>query len=635
MHHRLVCPQPVVGKHQQRRFGAGNDEQTVGDQRKYDVVEQTRREVAQNSGTAEADLHHNHDGGEAEEHGAKSLDTGPEAGCQYRACSDPQDHRRGIEDAEVQTTFGQQTDEDRDGVQRHSYGCRPAVGLAAGGLHGATRGQKCRGEVENDRQTAARGTHPSHGASIRESAAAPLRDSIARMFDNLTSRLSKVVRDLRGVGRLTEDNINDSLREVRLALLEADVALPVVKDFISDVRERALGADVAQHLTPGQAFIKIVNASLIHLMGDHNEGLDLGVEPPAVVLMAGLQGSGKTTTVAKLARLLRERDGRKVAVVSCDVYRPAAIKQLETLAGQVEVHFIASRGDEDPREIAARALTEARRMLADVLLVDTAGRLAIDAELMDEIRDLHALLKPVETLFVVDAMTGQDAVKTARAFDEALAITGVVLTKADGDARGGAALSVRQVTGKPLKFIGTGEKPDALEAFHPDRMASRILGMGDVLSLIEEVEQKVDREQAQKVAEKLRKGKGFDLEDFRDQMKQMQKMGGIAGMISKLPGVGALPTEAMNQVNDREVTKILAIIDSMTPGERRFPAIVKTSRKRRIAAGSGTEIADVNKLLKQFNQMQKMMKKLSKKGGLKNMMRGLSGRMPPGMRFPQ
>lgn len=455
------------------------------------------------------------------------------------------------------------------------------------------------------------------------------------MFDNLTSRLSKVVRDLRGVGRLSEDNINDSLREVRLALLEADVALPVVKSFVNDVRERAVGVEVAEHLTPGQAFIKIVNEELVKLMGAHNEALELNVEPPAVVLMAGLQGSGKTTTVAKLARLLRERDGRKVAVVSCDVYRPAAIKQLETLASQVEVSFIPSQADEKPLDIVRRAVAEARRMLADVLLVDTAGRLAIDEALMQEIRALHAELRPAETLFVVDAMTGQDAVATARAFDEALAITGVVLTKADGDARGGAALSVRQVTGKPLKFIGTGEKADALEAFHPDRMASRILGMGDVLSLIEEVEQKVDREKAQKVAEKLRKGKGFDLEDFREQMKQMQNMGGIAGMMSKLPGVGELPPEAMNQVNDREVIKIVAIIDSMTPKERQFPAIIKGGRKKRIAAGSGTELADVNKLLKQFNQMQKMMKKLSKKGGMKNMMRGLTGRLPPGMRFPQ
>jgi len=455
------------------------------------------------------------------------------------------------------------------------------------------------------------------------------------MFDNLTQRFSKVVRDLRGVGRLTEDNINDTLREVRLALLEADVALPVVKKFVEDVRTRALGTEVAQHLTPGQAFVKIVNDELVALMGAQSEALDLSTEPPAVVLMAGLQGSGKTTTVGKLARLLKERDGKKVAVVSCDVYRPAAIDQLRTIAGQVGVDFIESDGSERPADIARRAVDAARRSFADVLLVDTAGRLHVDAELMDEIRALHALLEPAETLFVVDAMTGQDAVNTAKAFDEALAISGVVLTKADGDARGGAALSVREVTGKPIKFIGVGEKPDALEAFHPDRMASRILGMGDVLSLIEEVEQKVDREQALKVAEKLKKGKGFDLEDFRDQMKQMQNMGGLQGLMAKMPGMADLPPEAMNQVNDREVVKLVAIIDSMTPQERRFPAVIKASRKKRIAAGSGTEVQDVNRLLKQFTQMQKMMKKLSKKGGMKNMMRGLSGRLPPGMRFPQ
>lgn len=455
------------------------------------------------------------------------------------------------------------------------------------------------------------------------------------MFDNLTQRFSKVVRDLRGVGRLTEENIDETLREVRLALIEADVALPVVKKFIADVRERAVGTEVARHLTPGQALIKIVNEELVGLMGARNEALDLTAEPPAVVLMAGLQGSGKTTSVGKLAKLLAERDGKKVAVVSCDVYRPAAIDQLRTIAGQVGANFIESTGAEKPRAIAERALDAARRSFADVLIVDTAGRLHIDAALMDEIRDLHQLLKPAETLFVVDAMTGQDAVNTAKAFDEALAITGVVLTKADGDARGGAALSVREVTGKPIKFLGVGEKSDALEAFHPDRMASRILGMGDVLSLIEEVEQKVDKEQALKVAQKLRKGKGFDLEDFRDQMRQMQNMGGVQGLMAKMPGMGDLPPEALNQVNDREIVKLVAIVDSMTPHERRFPAVIKASRKKRIAAGSGTEVQDVNRLLKQFNQMQKMMKKLSKKGGMKNMMRGLSGRMPPGMRFPQ
>ena len=453
------------------------------------------------------------------------------------------------------------------------------------------------------------------------------------MFENLTKRLSNTVRDLRGLGRLSEENIKETLREVRLALLEADVALPVVKDFIDAVRERALGAEVAEHLTPGQAFIKIVNDELITLMGEHNESLNLTTEPPAVILMAGLQGAGKTTSVGKLARLLKERDGKSVAVVSCDVYRPAAIDQLKTLAEQIDVRWIESTESEAPVAIASRALAAARKGFNDVLIVDTAGRLAIDEQMMDEIRKISAQVKPIETLFVIDAMMGQDAVVTAKAFDDALAITGVVLAKTDGDSRGGAALSVRHVTGKPLKFLGVGEKTDALEAFHPDRMASRILGMGDVLSLIEEVEQKVDHDQAKKVADKIKKGKGFDLEDFRDQMRQMQNMGGLQGLMSKLPGVADIPQEALNQVNDSEVVKLVAIIDSMTPQERRFPTVIKASRKKRIAAGSGTQVQDVNRLLKQFTQMQKMMKKMSKKGGMKNLMRGMGGRMPPGMPF--
>lgn len=455
------------------------------------------------------------------------------------------------------------------------------------------------------------------------------------MFDNLTSRFNKVVKDLRGQGRLTESNIDDALREVRMALLEADVALPVVRQFIDHVRERAIGEEVVGSLTPGQALIKVVNNELIALMGDVNEKLNLNVEPPAVILMAGLQGSGKTTSVGKLARRLKEKENKKVAVVSCDIYRPAAIQQLQVLANEIGVDFIPSTAESDPVDIAKTAVAQARKQFNDVLLVDTAGRLHIDDQMMDEIKRLHSSLKPVETLFVIDSMTGQDAVNTARAFDQALPLTGVILTKTDGDARGGAALSVRQVTGKPIKFLGVGEKTTALEPFYPDRIASRILGMGDVLSLIEEVEQKVDREQAAKLAGKLKKGKGFDLEDFRDQLLQMKNMGGVAGLMSKLPGMTDVPKKAMDQVNDKEMNKTVAIINSMTPQERQFPAVIKASRKKRIAGGSGTQVQDVNKLLKQFMQMQKMMKRMSKKGGLASMMRGMpgAGKLPPGMPF--
>lgn len=455
------------------------------------------------------------------------------------------------------------------------------------------------------------------------------------MFDNLTSRFNKVVKDLRGQGRLTESNIDDALREVRMALLEADVALPVVRQFIDHVRARAIGEEVVGSLTPGQALIKVVNNELIALMGDVNEKLNLNVEPPAVILMAGLQGSGKTTSVGKLARRLKEKENKKVAVVSCDIYRPAAIQQLQVLANEIGVDFIPSTAESDPVDIAKTAVAQARKQFNDVLLVDTAGRLHIDDQMMDEIKRLHSSLKPVETLFVIDSMTGQDAVNTARAFDQALPLTGVILTKTDGDARGGAALSVRQVTGKPIKFLGVGEKTTALEPFYPDRIASRILGMGDVLSLIEEVEQKVDREQAAKLAGKLKKGKGFDLEDFRDQLLQMKNMGGVAGLMSKLPGMTDVPKKAMDQVNDKEMNKTVAIINSMTPQERQFPAVIKASRKKRIAGGSGTQVQDVNKLLKQFMQMQKMMKRMSKKGGLASMMRGMpgAGKLPPGMPF--
>jgi signal recognition particle subunit SRP54 len=449
------------------------------------------------------------------------------------------------------------------------------------------------------------------------------------MFDNLTERLGKVLNNLRGQGRLTEENIKETMREVRMALLEADVALPVVREFVEQVKQQATGEAVMKSLTPGQTLIKIVNDELIKVMGEANEELDLAAQPPAVILMAGLQGSGKTTSVAKLSRWLQQRGKKKIAVVSCDVYRPAAIDQLQTLAGEVNAQFIPSSGDEKPLNIAKRALGEAKRQFADVLIVDTAGRLHVDDLMMEEIKQLHQAINPVETLFVVDSMTGQDAANTAKAFNDALPLTGVILTKADGDARGGAALSIRHITGKPIKFIGVGEKTDALEAFHPERIASRILGMGDVLSLVEEVTAKVDQDKAAKLAKKLQKGKGFDLEDFKEQMLQMANMGGMSGLLDKLPGMGNLPDHVKNQVNDKEIGRLIAIINSMTPHERTFPAVIKGSRKRRIAIGSGTQVQDVNKLLKQFTQMQKMMKKM-KGGGMKKMMRGMAGRFPGG-----
>ena len=451
------------------------------------------------------------------------------------------------------------------------------------------------------------------------------------MFASLSDRLSGVLQKVRGQGRITEDNIKDTMREVRMALLEADVALPVVKQFVDQVREKALGGEVLRSLTPGQVLVKIVNDELIKLMGEANERLDLAAQPPAVVLMAGLQGSGKTTSVGKLARLLRERDKKKVMVVSADVYRPAAIEQLKTLAGEVQAEFFPSSPDQKPLAIARAAISAARKGFYDVLIVDTAGRLHVDSEMMDEIQALHAELKPVETLFVVDAMTGQDAANTAKAFNDALPLTGVILTKTDGDARGGAALSIRQVTGKPIKFLGVGEKTTALEAFHPDRVASRILGMGDVLSLVEEVTAKVDQDKAAKLAKKIHKGEGFTLTDFRDQMEQMAGMGGMAGLLDKLPGMNQVPDAVKAQVGDKEVKRLIAIVNSMTPQERAFPAVIKGSRKKRIAAGSGTQVQDVNKLLKQFTQMQKMMKKM-KGGGMAKMMRGMKGKLPGG--FP-
>ena len=454
------------------------------------------------------------------------------------------------------------------------------------------------------------------------------------MFESLTDRLSRTLKNLRGQGRLTEDNIRDSLREVRMALLEADVALPVVKDFIDAVREKALGKEVISSLSPGQALIKVVNDELVTIMGESQATIDLQHKPPVIVLMAGLQGAGKTTTVAKLARRLRESEKKSVMVTSADVYRPAAIEQLRTLAQEVDVEFHASSADQKPVAIARDAVSAARRSGADVLIVDTAGRLAIDEQMMDEIRAIHDAIEPVETLFVVDSMTGQDAANTAKAFNDALPLSGVVLTKIDGDARGGAALSVRHITGKPIKFIGSGEKTDALEAFHPDRIASRILGMGDILSLVEQAQEKVDHEKAERLARKVKKGKGFDLEDLRDQFMQMENMGGLGNLVDKLPGMGSGMAEAMqNPAHTKQMKRMVAIIDSMTPLERRKPEVINGSRKRRVAQGSGTQIQDVNRLLKQHKQMQRMMKKMGSKGGMKNMMRGMKGRLPPGMSF--
>ncbi|MCC6211981.1 MAG: signal recognition particle protein, partial [Burkholderiales bacterium] len=445
------------------------------------------------------------------------------------------------------------------------------------------------------------------------------------MLDNLTSRLAKVAKTIRGEARLTEANVQDALREVRIALLEADVALPVVKEFIDAVRAKALGREVVGSLTPGQALVGVVHAELTRLMGEANAALELAVAPPAVVLMAGLQGSGKTTTAGKLALFLRNQK-KKVLLVSCDVYRPAAIEQLKTVAAQAGVDFFSSDSSQ-PVEIATQGIRHAKTHYHDIVIVDTAGRLAIDESMMQEIAALHAAVTPAETLFVVDAMQGQDAVRVARAFGERLPLTGVVLTKLDGDARGGAALSVRQVTGKPVKFAGTGEKLAGLEPFHPERMASRILGMGDILTLVEEAHRKVDLEQAQKLAEKVKKGKGFDLEDFKAQIQQMNKMGGIASMIDKLPAQLAGQIDPAKLQDDRQFRRIEGIINSMTPRERADPDIIKATRKRRIAAGAGVHVQEVNRLLKQFEQMQQMMK-MMKGGNLQRMMRNMKGMLP-------
>lgn len=458
------------------------------------------------------------------------------------------------------------------------------------------------------------------------------------MFDNLQDRLTKSLKKVTGKARLNDNNIKDTLRDVRKALLEADVALPVVKAFIEQVRKRAVGQEVSRALNPGQQFIKIVESELVAVMGEANESLNLAAQPPAVILMAGLQGAGKTTSVAKLARFLKEREKKKVVVVSADVYRPAAIKQLETLAEEVEAAFFPSNAEQKPVDIALAAVAHARRQHADVVIVDTAGRLHIDDELMSEIKGLHAAVNPIETLFVIDSMIGQDAVNTAKAFDEAIPLTGIILTKADGDARGGAALSVRHVTGKPIKFMGMGEKTDALEPFHPDRLASRILGMGDLLSLIEDAERNIDKAKAEKLVKKVVKGQRFNLDDLREQLQQMQNMGGMTSMLEKLPGMGNV-AEMAEQANMTGQFKVMEVImNSMTKAERENPDVLNGSRKRRITMGSGTQIQDLNRLLKQHKQMAKMMKKMKGKG-MANMMRGMGGMlggggMPPGGGLP-
>jgi signal recognition particle subunit SRP54 len=449
------------------------------------------------------------------------------------------------------------------------------------------------------------------------------------MFESLTQRLSGTLQRLRGRGRLTEDNIKESLREVRIALLEADVALPVVSALIEQIKTRAVGQEVLQSLTPGQALIKIVHDEMAAVMGSAATDLNLNVPAPAVILMAGLQGAGKTTTVGKLAKHLKEVRKKKVMVVSCDVYRPAAIQQLETLAKQTGALFFASSPDQKPEAIARAAIDDARKSFVDVLIVDTAGRLAIDEAMMAEIKALHAAISPVETLFVVDAMTGQDAANTAKAFADALPLTGVVLTKTDGDARGGAALSVRHITGQPIKFVGIGEKPEGLSIFHPDRAASRILDMGDVLSLVEQVNSQVDQEKARKLAEKVAKGKKFDLNDMKEQLEQMQNMGGLSGLMDKLPGMGQVPDHVKSQVTGKEMPRMVAIINSMTKKERRNPGLLNGSRRARIAKGAGTSPTEVNKLMKQYQQMEAMMSKLAG-GGMKGMMRTMKGLMGGG-----
>jgi len=453
------------------------------------------------------------------------------------------------------------------------------------------------------------------------------------MFDQLAGRLKTTLSSLTARGRLTEENIKETLREVRIALLEADVALPVAKAFIGRVRERAIGQEVLEGLNPGQAVITVVQKELESLMGGESEPLNLKSRPPVVIMVAGLQGAGKTTTVAKLAKRLKERDRKRVMVASVDIYRPAAIDQLEKLASEIEVGFHSVSSGQNAVAIATAAVEAAKRRVMDILILDTAGRLHIDQEMMLELQSVHEATTPTETLFVVDSLTGQDAVNSAKAFDEALPLSGVVLTKTDGDARGGAALSIRQVTGKPIKFLGIGEALDAIEPFHPERVASRILGMGDILSLVEEVERKVDRKKSEKLVKKIKKGKGFDLNDFREQLQQMESMGGIGSMVEKLPGMGNLTKGALDRAKGGESRHVIAIINSMTPQERQFPALIKASRKKRIASGSGVQVQEVNRLLKQFQQMQKMMKKMKGGKNMARMMAGMKEKMGSGMPF--
>ncbi len=453
------------------------------------------------------------------------------------------------------------------------------------------------------------------------------------MFDQLAGRLKTTLSSLTARGRLTEENIKEALREVRIALLEADVALPVAKAFIGRVRERAIGQEVLEGLNPGQAVITVVQKELESLMGGESEPLNLKSRPPVVIMVAGLQGAGKTTTVAKLAKRLKERDRKRVMVASVDIYRPAAIDQLEKLASEIEVGFHSVSSGQNAVAIATAAVEAAKRRVMDILILDTAGRLHIDQEMMLELQSVHEATTPTETLFVVDSLTGQDAVNSAKAFDEALPLSGVVLTKTDGDARGGAALSIRQVTGKPIKFLGIGEALDAIEPFHPERVASRILGMGDILSLVEEVERKVDRKKSEKLVKKIKKGKGFDLNDFREQLQQMESMGGIGSMVEKLPGMGNLTKGALDRAKGGESRHVIAIINSMTPQERQFPALIKASRKKRIASGSGVQVQEVNRLLKQFQQMQKMMKKMKGGKNMARMMAGMKEKMGSGMPF--
>ncbi|MDP6433954.1 MAG: signal recognition particle protein [Arenicellales bacterium] len=453
------------------------------------------------------------------------------------------------------------------------------------------------------------------------------------MFDQLAGRLKTTLSSLTARGRLTEENIKETLKEVRIALLEADVALPVAKTFIGRVRERAIGQEVLEGLNPGQAVITVVQKELESLMGGESEPLNLKSRPPVVIMVAGLQGAGKTTTVAKLAKRLKERDRKRVMVASVDIYRPAAIDQLEKLASEIEVGFHSVSSGQNAVAIATAAVEAAKRRVMDILILDTAGRLHIDQEMMLELQSVHEATTPTETLFVVDSLTGQDAVNSAKAFDEALPLSGVVLTKTDGDARGGAALSIRQVTGKPIKFLGIGEALDAIEPFHPERVASRILGMGDILSLVEEVERKVDRKKSEKLVKKIKKGKGFDLNDFREQLQQMESMGGIGSMVEKLPGMGNLPRGTLDRAKGGESRHVIAIINSMTLQERQFPALIKASRKKRIASGSGVQVQEVNRLLKQFQQMQKMMKKMKGGKNMARMMAGMKEKMGSGMPF--